>query len=153
MTTLELERIIRSAVKEEMKLQIEVMACRMKKEISLDLSEEDEKTRLESNISDILLELGIPTRIKGFLFTKEALLLCKENPIAVTDACKEIYPKVAQKYDEKPARIERNIRTAKERMYKKGNKQKIKEVFHSDEVLVNAEFLGRIIEYIEYLNK
>ena len=41
MTTLELERIIRSAVKEAMKLHIEVMACRMKKEISLDLSEED----------------------------------------------------------------------------------------------------------------
>ena len=149
MTTLELERIIRRAVKEEMKLQIEVMACRIKKEISLNLSEEDEKASLESKISDILLELGIPTRIKGFLFTKEALLLCKENPIAVTDACKEIYPKVAQKYDEKPARIERNIRTAKERMYKKGNKQKIKEVFHSDEVLVNAEFLGIIIEYLK----
>ena len=149
MTTLELERIIRRAVKEEMKLQIEVMACRIKKEISLNLSEEDEKASLESKISDILLELGIPTRIKGFLFTKEALLLCKENPIAVTDACKEIYPKVAQKYDEKPARIERNIRTAKERMYKKGNKQKIKEVFHSDEVLVNSEFLGRIIEYLK----
>ncbi len=149
MTTLELERIIRRAVKEEMKLQIEVMACRIKKEISLNLSEEDEKASLESKISDILLELGIPTRIKGFLFTKEALLLCKENPIAVTDACKEIYPKVAQKYDEKPARIERNIRTAKERMYRKGNKQKIKEVFHSDEVLVNAEFLGRIIEYLK----
>ena len=149
MTTLELERIIRRAVKEEMKLQIEVMACRIKKEISLNLSEEDEKASLESKISDILLELGIPTRIKGFLFTKEALLLCKENPIAVTDACKEIYPKVAQKYDEKPARIERNIRTAKERMYKKGNKQKIKEVFHSDEVLVNDEFLGRIIEYLK----
>ena len=75
MTTLELERIIRRAVKEEMKLQIEVMACRIKKEISLNLSEEDEKASLESKISDILLELGIPTRIKGFLFTKEALLL------------------------------------------------------------------------------
>lgn len=148
MTTLELERIIRRAVKDEMKLQIEIMAGRMKKEIALNLSEEDEKARLESHISDILLELGIPTRIKGFFYTKEALLICKENPIAVTDAWKEIYPKVAQKYDEKTACIERNIRTAKERMYKKGNKQKIKEVFHSDEVLVNAEFLGRIMEYL-----
>ena len=57
MTTLELERIIRRAVKEEMKLQIEVMACRMKKEISLNLSEEDEKSKLK-NVRHIIRTWG-----------------------------------------------------------------------------------------------
>lgn len=69
----------------------------------------------KSYVSNMLLALGIPTRLKGYGYLREAVLLMAKDPgQAIT---KELYPAVAASFKTETARIdrthvERSIRSA-----------------------------------------
>lgn len=59
-------------------------------------------------IESVMLEIGIPLRLKGFNYIKEAIQMKMENP---NISMKEIYYALSERYDSNPNRVERNFRT------------------------------------------
>lgn len=64
----------------------------------------------KAQVSNLLLSLGIPTRLKGYNQLREAILLMAKNPeMAIT---KELYPAVAAVCGGDKDHVERTIRSA-----------------------------------------
>ena len=61
-------------------------------------------------VSNILLRLGIATKLRGYSYLREAILLMKKNP--GQSITKELYPSVAAACGATPVQIERSIRSA-----------------------------------------
>ena len=64
-----------------------------------------------------LVSLGIPMNLHGFDYLLSAIMLTAEDPSYVQDVTVRLYPKIAEEYDVKLCRIERNMRTAIEHMF------------------------------------
>ena len=63
-----------------------------------------------SNVSNLLLSLGIPTKLHGYGYLREAILLMAKEPgQAIT---KELYPRVAALCGCEPKHVERSSRSA-----------------------------------------
>lgn len=64
----------------------------------------------KTQVSNLLLSLGIPTRLKGYNLAREAILLMAKDPdLAIT---KELYPAVAAICGGDTNHVERSIRSA-----------------------------------------
>jgi len=63
---------------------------------------------------DILRELGISTRVKGYQHIITAVKILRENPDSINAMTKELYPGVSKIHGEdiRGSRIEKGIRTA-----------------------------------------
>ena len=63
-----------------------------------------------SQVSNLLLSLGVPTRLNGYALVREAILIMARNPdYAIT---KELYPAVAEICGCASVHVERSIRSA-----------------------------------------
>jgi len=75
----------------------------------------------QTQASDLLLSLGVPTRLRGYRLVREAILLMAANPgLAIT---KELYPIVASICDCHKDHVERSIRTAVTSAWKNRDEQ------------------------------
>ena len=64
----------------------------------------------ESQVSSLLLALGVPAKLRGFSCLRESILQMEKNPNQ--SITKELYPEVAQRCCCETANVERNIRNA-----------------------------------------
>lgn len=64
----------------------------------------------ENYVSNLLLALGVPTKLRGFTYLREAVVLMEKNP--TQSITKELYPEVAQRCLCEPMHVERSIRSA-----------------------------------------
>lgn len=76
----------------------------------------------ETFVSNVLLSLGVPTKLRGYGYLREAILLMAEDP--TQSITKVLYPAVAARYKKENVRIEskhieRSIRSAIERAWDK----------------------------------
>ncbi len=62
------------------------------------------------NVSDMLLSLGIPTKLNGYGYLREAIPLMASDPNQ--SITKELYPAVAKLFRCEPKNVERSIRSA-----------------------------------------
>mgnify|MGYP003293724525 CR=1 FL=1 len=67
------------------------------------------------HVSNLLLALGIPTKLKGYGYLREAVLLMAEDP--KQSITKELYPAVAAACDGDRKNVERSIRSAIEKAW------------------------------------
>lgn len=65
---------------------------------------------IDRHLTSILLKLGIPTKIKGFFFAKEAAKIAFYNPMARFNINEQIFNVLGRKYSIAPSTIERSIR-------------------------------------------
>lgn len=63
-----------------------------------------------TQICNLLLALGIPTKLRGYSYLREAILLISEDPSQ--SITKVLYPEVARRCNCAPAHVERSIRSA-----------------------------------------
>lgn len=68
-------------------------------------------------ISQLLLRLGFSTKLRGYPYTREAVLLLCENPDQ--SMTKELYPEVAVRCGTSPRQVEHCIRTAIEKAWQR----------------------------------
>lgn len=65
---------------------------------------------LRNSVTNLLLSLRVPTKLRGYICTREAVLYLMRDPgMSIT---KELYPAVAQVCDGNPEQVERAIRGA-----------------------------------------
>ncbi|WP_353892362.1 sporulation transcription factor Spo0A [Proteinivorax hydrogeniformans] len=129
---------------------------------NMDLSSKhnhNEEVDLEEVITTILLEMGVPSHIKGYAFLKQAITLVIEDPSMINSITKVLYPTVAEKFDTTPSRVERAIRHAIESAWNgRNNIQIVNKLFkysiRSDKGKpTNSEFIARISDNIRINEK
>ena len=67
---------------------------------------------IETEITNIIHEIGVPAHIKGYLYLREAIKMVIDNVELLGAVTKELYPSIAKKYNTTPSRVERAIRHA-----------------------------------------
>ena len=110
-----------------------------------------EYNNIQSSISKILHDLGIPSHIKGYQYIREGINILYDHPETIGGITKELYPELANKYDTTVSRVERAIRHAIEVSWNRGSWDLMEEIFgHSVDVdkakPTNSEFIVTIAD-------
>ena len=109
------------------------------------------KKELENIISRKLIELGIPTRLKGYKYILAAIEQVLEDETSLEGVTKILYPDVAKKYNSTPQRVEKAIRHAIEVAWT-DNVVELRREFEDGKENrrpTNSEFISRISTYIK----
>lgn len=117
------------------------------------------KRDLEDVITGVLLEVGIPAHIKGYMFLKEAITLVINDMDIINSVTKGLYPSIAQRFDTTPSRVERAIRHAIESAWNgRNNIQAVNKIFrysirNDKGKPTNSEFIALIADNIRISQK
>lgn len=123
--------------------------------IQVNLDEEEQKRlqklELESEITSLLHEVGIPAHIKGYMYLRTAILETYLNVDFLGQITKVLYPEIAKKYETTASRVERAIRHAIEVAWNRGNIDAIDDIFGytisaSKAKPTNSEFIAMIAD-------
>ena len=106
---------------------------------------------LDTEITTILHEIGVPAHIKGYLYMREAITMVYHNLDLLGAITKILYPEIAQKYCTTASRVERAIRHAIEVAWIRGNVETISEIFsytisYNKSKPTNSEFIAMIAD-------
>ncbi len=109
------------------------------------------RSALESNITNIIHEIGVPAHIKGYHYLREAILMVIEDMDLLGGITKELYPMIAEKFNTTPSRVERAIRHAIEVAWNRGRIETINKIFgytiHDEKGKpTNGEFIAMIAD-------
>ena len=105
---------------------------------------EQQNTREE--IVQIVRKLGFQFSYRGTFNLVDAVGLCIEDPEALTAVTKLVYPAVGKKTGDKWRTVERNMRTALEGFWQRGNREFLNEIAGYE--LRMRPSVGEIINYI-----
>lgn len=71
----------------------------------------------EKKVSKLLYDLMLPPSYKGYRYIKDAILMLCDDNYVCTSFTKNIYPVIAEKYGSTSQNIEKNIRSAVNKIY------------------------------------
>lgn len=83
--------------------------------------EDTEHPDLESSVTEILHQIGVPAHIKGYHYLREGIMLSVNDSEVLGSITKILYPMVAKKFSTTPSRVERAIRHAIEVAWDRGD--------------------------------
>lgn len=117
------------------------------------------KRDLEDVITGVLLEVGVPAHIKGYMFLKEAITLVINDMDIINSVTKHLYPAIADRFSTTPSRVERAIRHAIESAWNgRNNIQAVNKFFrysirNDKGKPTNSEFIALIADNIRISHK
>ncbi len=91
--------------------------------------EEYIREHLETDITKMLHELGIPAHIKGYQYLRDAISLSVQDKEMMSSVTKILYPAIAKRNQTTASRVERAIRHAIEVAWGRGKLETIDELF------------------------
>ena len=106
---------------------------------------------LETKVTGILHEIGVPAHIRGYHYMREAIMMAVEDIDVLNYITKELYPTIAKKCNTTPSRVERAIRHAIEVAWSRGKVDVIDQMFgytinnHKGKP-TNSEFIALIAD-------
>ncbi|MFL8799431.1 MULTISPECIES: sporulation transcription factor Spo0A [unclassified Clostridioides] len=106
---------------------------------------------IETEITNIMHEIGVPAHIKGYLYLREAIKMVIDNVELLGAVTKELYPSIAKKFNTTPSRVERAIRHAIEVAWSRGKVDTINQLFgytvhNTKGKPTNSEFIAMIAD-------
>lgn len=109
-----------------------------------------------SRVSSLLLTLGIPPKLRGFAYLKEAVVLYQEDPLQ--SVTKLLYPEVAKRCGCAPMHVERSIRSAIEAGWKRRDDRVWRLYFQPDREgriprPSNGDFISRLADSLGSLGE
>ena len=84
---------------------------------------------LETDITNIIHDIGIPAHIKGYQYLRDSITLSVKDAEIINSVTKVLYPTIARKYETTPSRVERAIRHAIEVAWNRGNTDTLNDLF------------------------
>lgn len=84
---------------------------------------------LESDVTDIIRDIGIPAHIKGYQYIREGIIMSVKDANMLNYITKLLYPTIAKKYRTTSSSVERAIRHAIEVAWNRGKIDVIEEMF------------------------
>jgi two-component system response regulator (stage 0 sporulation protein A) len=106
---------------------------------------------LETRVTNILHEIGVPAHIRGYHYMREAIIMAINDIDVLNYITKELYPSIAKKCGTTPSRVERAIRHAIEVAWSRGKVDVIDSLFgytinnHKGKP-TNSEFIALIAD-------
>ena len=105
-------------------------------------------------VSEILHRIGIPAKIKGYRYIRDAIILLIERPEVINNVTTILYPDIAEKYNSDSASVERAMRYAIKLAWDSGNELMFKSYFgymsENFKKPSNSEFIARISDDLRY---
>jgi two-component system response regulator (stage 0 sporulation protein A) len=92
-------------------------------------SEQICERNIESDVTDIIREIGIPAHIKGYQYIREGIIMSVRDINMLNYITKLLYPGIAKKYKTTSSSVERAIRHAIEIAWSRGRLEVIEEMF------------------------
>ena len=83
--------------------------------------ERDGGPSLETQVTAIIHEVGVPAHIKGYQYLREAIMIAVEDMDVINAVTKVLYPEVAKRFGTTASRVERAIRHAIEVAWDRGD--------------------------------
>ena len=113
---------------------------------------------MESRVTAIIHEIGVPAHIKGYHYLREAILYCIDNMGAINAVTKILYPEVAKRYNTTPSRVERAVRHAIEVAWDRGDLDTLQKYFGYTVSNIkgkptNSEFIAMISDRLRLQQK
>ena len=112
------------------------------------------ESNLESVITDIIHDIGVPAHIKGYSYLREAIGLCIKDDEFINSITKLLYPTVAKNFSTTSSRVERAIRHAIEVAWNRGREEILTDIFGytidtNKGKPTNGEFIAMISDSIK----
>jgi len=112
-------------------------------------NEQNRLYSLETKITGILHEIGVPAHIRGYHYMREAIMMAVDDMEILNYITKELYPTIAKKCNTTPSRVERAIRHAIEVAWSRGKVEVIDSMFgytinNNKGKPTNSEFIALI---------
>lgn len=106
---------------------------------------------LESDITNIIHEIGVPAHIKGYMYLREAITMVYNDIELLGSITKVLYPDIAKHFNTTASRVERAIRHAIEVAWSRGNIDAISSLFGytvnvSKAKPTNSEFIAMVAD-------
>ncbi len=115
---------------------------------------------LETDVTNLIHEIGVPAHIKGYSYLRDAIILSVSDMDMLNSITKMLYPTIAKMHQTTPSRVERAIRHAIEVAWNRGKMDTIDSLFGytintGKGKPTNSEFVALIADKIrlEYKNK
>ena len=107
---------------------------------------------LESDVTDVIHEIGVPAHIKGYQYLRDAIIMSVNDNEMLGAITKVLYPTIAN-YKTTSSRVERAIRHAIEVAWSRGRMETIEELFgytvnSGKGKPTNSEFIALIADKI-----
>ena len=113
---------------------------------------------LDTEITTILHEVGVPAHIKGYMYLREAINMVYANVEILGSITKVLYPEIASTFGTTSSRVERAIRHAIEIAWVRGNVDAISDIFsytisYNKSKPTNSEFIAMIADRLRLEQK
>ena len=113
--------------------------------------EKDRTPDIESQVTQIIHQIGVPAHIKGYQYLRTAILLTVKDSDIINSVTKVLYPSVAKKYATTTSRVERAIRHAIEVAWDRGDVDTLNSYFgytiqNNRGKPTNSEFIAMIAD-------
>ena len=117
----------------------------------LDPEGEEDTLSMETQITAIIHDVGVPAHIKGYQYLREAILIAVEDIDVINAVTKVLYPEVAKRFGTTASRVERAIRHAIEVAWDRGDIEVLNSYFgYTVNALrgkpTNSEFIAMIAD-------
>lgn len=108
---------------------------------------------LESDVTNIIHEIGVPAHIKGYQYLRDAIMMSVDDNEMLNSITKVLYPSIAKRHKTTPSRVERAIRHAIEVAWSRGKMDTIDDLFgytvsNGKGKPTNSEFVALIADKI-----
>ena len=113
-----------------------------------------DKTSIESMVTGIIHEIGVPAHIKGYQYLREAIIIAVNDMDVINAITKVLYPQVAKTFGTTPSRVERAIRHAIEVAWDRGDLDTLQRFFgytvsNTKGKPTNSEFIALIADRLQ----
>ena len=113
---------------------------------------------LETRVTDMIHEIGIPAHIKGYHYLRDAIIMAVDDMDVLNAITKVLYPTIAKMHQTTASRVERAIRHAIEVAWSRGKLDTLDELFgytvsNGKGKPTNSEFIALIADTIRLENK
>ncbi len=131
---------------------IQSLAARRYRDVPAAAMQEVEKgPDIESQVTQIIHQIGVPAHIKGYQYLRTAILMTISDSDIINSVTKILYPSVAKKYSTTTSRVERAIRHAIEVAWDRGDVDTLNSYFgytiqNNRGKPTNSEFIAMIAD-------
>ena len=112
------------------------------------------EANIETMVTNIIHEIGVPAHIKGYQYLREAIIIAVNDMDVINAITKVLYPQVAKAFNTTPSRVERAIRHAIEVAWDRGDLDTLQRFFgytvsNTKGKPTNSEFIALIADKLQ----
>ena len=132
----------------------EIRGSQRAKQLKLVRRNPQPEANIETMVTNIIHEIGVPAHIKGYQYLREAIIIAVNDMDVINAITKVLYPQVAKAFSTTPSRVERAIRHAIEVAWDRGDLDTLQRfcgytVSNTKGKPTNSEFIALIADKLQ----